>query len=92
VHGGIIAALLDGAMTNSLFARGIVSFTAELRVRYRHPLPLGQSVTILGEVTRCSRPPFVTEARIVQGGRIHATCTGKFMPVPDRGPREGIDE
>ena len=39
VHGGIIAALLDGAMTNALFARGTVALTAEVALRYRRPCP-----------------------------------------------------
>src|SRR5664280_728378 len=34
LHGGLIATLLDGAMTNCLFARGIRGLTAELKVRY----------------------------------------------------------
>jgi acyl-coenzyme A thioesterase PaaI-like protein len=35
LHGGVIAALLDGAMTNCLFAHGTVALTVELNVRYR---------------------------------------------------------
>src|SRR5690606_26711624 len=38
VHGGIAACVLDGAMTNCLFRQGISAYTADLQVRYRHPL------------------------------------------------------
>ena len=87
VHGGIIASLLDGAMTNCLFSHGFVAVTAELRVRYRHPVVVGQPATIRGEITRCSYSPFLAQARILQHGEVRASCTGKFMPVPDHDQR-----
>jgi uncharacterized protein (TIGR00369 family) len=82
VHGGIIAALLDGAMTNALFARGTVAVTAEAKIRYWRPLPLGRLVTVVGHVTACEPPLYLVEARITSGGSgevVHATCTAKFM-------------
>ena len=79
VHGGIIASLLDGAMTNALFARGTVAVTAEVTLRYRHPLPLGRTATVVGCVTQCEPPLYLAEARIISGEVVHATCTGKFM-------------
>lgn len=36
VHGGITSALLDGAMTNCLFAHGTVAVTGEMTVWFRH--------------------------------------------------------
>jgi acyl-coenzyme A thioesterase PaaI-like protein len=35
LHGGVISSILDGTMTNCLFAHGTVAVTAELRVRFR---------------------------------------------------------
>jgi uncharacterized protein (TIGR00369 family) len=81
VHGGIIASLLDGAMTNALFARGTVAVTAELKIRYRKPLPLGRSATVVAQVTLCEPPLYTVEARIASGAEIHANATGKFMRV-----------
>ncbi len=79
VHGGIIASLLDGAMTNALFARGTVAVTAEVTIRYRNPLPLGGTATVEGRVTQREPPLYLVEARITSGDVVHATCTGKFM-------------
>ena len=39
LHGGVVAALLDAAMTHCLFHHGVVGLTAELRVRYLKPVP-----------------------------------------------------
>lgn len=85
VHGGIIASLLDGAMTNCLFSRGLAAVTADLRVRYRHPVELGLPATIRAELTRDAAPLFVLEATLVQGEGVRVTATGKFMlQRPDR--------
>lgn len=85
VHGGIIAALLDGAMTNALFAGGTVAVTAEITVRYRHPLPLGAQATVTGRITRREPPLYLAAASISSDGVVHATCTGKFMRRTDDG-------
>jgi len=79
VHGGIIAALLDSAMVNALFARGTVALTAELNVRYWQPLPVGQPAVVYGQVVRCEPPLYLGEARIVSANKLIASCKGKFM-------------
>ncbi len=79
VHGGVIASLLDGAMTNCMFARGIPALTAELTVRYRHPLVVGTSAVVRAWVERSMPPLHVLKAEIVQGGQVKATASGKFM-------------
>jgi len=82
-HGGIVASVLDGAMTNALFARGVVAVTAEVKIRYWRPLRLGTSATIVGQVTRREPPLYLAEARIASDEGVYATCSGKFMVLPD---------
>ena len=79
LHGGIISSLLDGAMTNCLFAYGLVTVTAEMTVQFRHPVILGPSVTVRAHTTRLQAPVYVVEAEIVQEGQIRAKATGKFV-------------
>ena len=50
VHGGMICSLLDGAMTNCLFAHGCVGMTAELKVRFRHPVIVEQPVVVRARI------------------------------------------
>jgi uncharacterized protein (TIGR00369 family) len=45
-HGGIIATLLDEAMSKSNRARGILAMTRHLEVQYLRPVPLGQPLTL----------------------------------------------
>lgn len=79
VHGGIVSALLDGAMTNCLFALGHVAVTADLHVRFRHPVYTGQKAVVRAMLTRDASPLFVLEAQVMQAGQVKATAVGKFM-------------
>jgi uncharacterized protein (TIGR00369 family) len=82
LHGGVISAIADGAMTNCLFARGVRAVTAELNVRFRHPIRLGSPLEAIARVTRASAPLFLVEADLVQDGQLRATAAGKFMEAP----------
>jgi uncharacterized protein (TIGR00369 family) len=81
LHGGVISSLADGAMTNCLFAHGIVAVTAELQVRFRHPVRLGEPLDIRARVCRFSPPLFVVEAELSQGLQCKVKATGKFMAL-----------
>jgi uncharacterized protein (TIGR00369 family) len=86
LHGGIIATLLDAAMTNCLFAQGRRGLTAELCVRFRHPVVTGTPLRLWAGVERSSPPLFVLRAEIEQAGQVRATAVGKFMaPSSGRG-------
>jgi acyl-coenzyme A thioesterase PaaI-like protein len=79
VHGGVIASLIDGAMTHCLFAEGIAAVTAELQVRYRHPLILASRAEVTARISRRSPPLFILSAQVEQQGQVRATAVGKFM-------------
>jgi len=86
LHGGVVSAIADGAMTNCLFAHGIAAVTAELNVRFRHPMVLGTPLTVTARITRRAEPLFLVEAELTQAGQLKAKATGKFMETPG-GPR-----
>jgi uncharacterized protein (TIGR00369 family) len=79
LHGGIISCLLDGAMTNCLFSKGIIATTGHLEVRFLHPVVIDTPARVIARVTR-SRPPLhFVEAELLQGGTLLVRATGKFM-------------
>ena len=78
-HGGITSAVLDGAMTNWLFVHGLTGVTAELKVRFRHPVILGESATVTARLKNASHPLYELEACITQSGQLKVRATGKFM-------------
>lgn len=79
LHGGVAAALLDGAMTNLLFAHGLEAFTAELRVRYRHPVAARSPMTVSARWDESHGLFHSLRAELRQDAQIKVTAVGKFL-------------
>ena len=79
LHGGITAALLDGAMTNCLFAHGIAALTAELTVRYRHPVEVRGRIAVRASLTESRGELHLLRAELRQEGQVKAIAFGKFV-------------
>jgi acyl-coenzyme A thioesterase PaaI-like protein len=79
LHGGIISTVLDGAMTNCLFAQGCTAVTADFRVRFRHQVITGQMAGVRAWITRSTPPIYELKAEIIQDGQVKTTAMGKFM-------------
>ena len=79
LHGGLIAAMLDGAMTNCLFARGIRGLTAELKVRYHESVAASEEVLLQAWLEDDAHGLYQLRAELKQGGTVRASSTGKFM-------------
>jgi len=79
LHGGMTASLLDGIMTNCLFAHGIVALTAELKVRYREPVAIGPEISLRAWIVQRHPPLYLLKAELIQEGCVRATALAKFM-------------
>lgn len=79
LHGGVIATLLDAAMTNCLFSQGRCGVTGELTVRFRHPVVSNEPSRLRAWLERATPPLFVLRAELRQSQEIRATGIGKFM-------------
>jgi acyl-coenzyme A thioesterase PaaI-like protein len=79
LHGGVIAAALDGAMTHCLFELGRTAVTAELNVRYRHPVLTGRPATVRAWLERDLGPLYVLGAELVQDGVVKAASSARFL-------------
>ena len=67
VHGGIIATLLDEAMSKAVRVLGRPSMTRKMEVEYLRPVPSGAPLRIEGRVLRNEGRKNWTEAVIVDG-------------------------
>ena len=78
IHGGVLAALLDGAMSNCLLALGVDAVTADFHVRYRRPVRVGVEARV--EAHRCEQrgPLHDMEAVLLQDGQVMATARARF--------------
>lgn len=79
LHGGVAAALLDSAMTNCLFVRGIAAFTAGLNVAYKKPVRCGRPVQVKASLEKSFPPLYELKAHLSQDGEILVTADAKFM-------------
>jgi acyl-coenzyme A thioesterase PaaI-like protein len=79
LHGGVTAALLDGAMTNCLFAHDIEALTAELKVRYREPVDVLGHIVVRANLVESHGRLHLLHAELRQKGRVKAIALGKFV-------------
>ena len=82
LHGGFVATLLDAAMTNCLFAHGLVGMTGELNVRFRHVVDIGRTARVQAWLECSSHRLHLLRACLEQEGEIRATASGKFLELP----------
>jgi uncharacterized protein (TIGR00369 family) len=81
VHGGVIAALLDAAMTNCLFRHGVKAVTADLHVRFVESIPVGTGLDICAWIVRSMPRLHLVRSELAFGGRVAAWAEAKFtMP------------
>lgn len=78
VQGGVVAGLLDSAMANALFARGVVAVTGELRIRFRHPAATGRPLRVRGWLEKDAAPLYRMAATIEQDGAVSARAHATF--------------
>jgi len=79
LHGGVVCTLLDGAMTNCLFAHGLIAVTVDMNVRFRHPVAVNESATVRAWLDMNGPPLHGLGADIVQAGRVVATANARFI-------------
>ena len=77
LHGGVIAALLDAAMTNALFSVGVAAVTAELTVRFLAPVSLKRSTIVRARIDL--HPLYTVNAELQQHTSIVARASAKFL-------------
>jgi len=82
LHGGIIATLLDEAMSKANRARGITTMTRQMQVEYLRPVPSGAPIRIHARVTQSQGRKHFSEAQIQNSsGVVLAKATGLFIAL-----------
>jgi uncharacterized protein (TIGR00369 family) len=79
LHGGVIAALLDAAMTHCLFHHGVQAVTGDLHVRFVKPVSCDASLEIRAWVLSSRPPLYRLRAEISQDQLIMAWAESKFL-------------
>ncbi len=80
LHGGIISALLDEAIGRTLVRLDIWAMTVELRVRFLKPIPLGERLTVVGELVKLRSRTMEGRGEIIRSdGSVAATAEAKYI-------------
>jgi len=82
LHGGVIATLLDGAMTNCLFSHGIRAVTGELKVKMLQPVQAEVPVVLRAWLERRLSLFYGMKSELLQRGQLAARGSAKFMHKP----------
>ena len=81
MHGGIIASLLDAAMTNCLFQQGVQAMTADLQIRYKHSVPCNAKLELQAQLIESRSRLYSLKAKLVQDGRVMVRAKARFMQI-----------
>jgi hypothetical protein len=82
IHGGVICAVLDEAMSRAIVSAGYLAVTAEIRVRFREKVIPGEELSIRGWVTGVRKRKIVAESCLISANgaeKAHAWAT--FLTV-----------
>ncbi len=82
VHGGIISTLLDEVMVKLAIEKGMPAVTAQIDIRLRKAVNIGQRITFIAEIKEETRKLLIAYAKAVtDDGVIVAESTGKLVRI-----------
>ena len=81
VHGGILSSLLDEACIYACQSAGQQFVTAELNVKFRKPVTLGEEISITGELLEQRKRVWLARSQIEVNGVVHAAATAKVFAL-----------
>ncbi len=79
IHGGVISALLDAAMTHCLFHQGVRALTGDLRVRFLQSIPCHAALDLRAWILSARPPLYRLKAELFAEECIAAWAEAKFM-------------
>lgn len=81
-HGGVIATLLDEAMSKANRARGVIAMTRHMEVEYLRPVPLAAAIILTARHVSATGRRHHTEAQIADdSGHVLATAKAVFVAI-----------
>ncbi len=79
LHGGFVASLMDSAMCNVLFYRGIEAVTGDMSIRYFEEIPYACEVLLRGKFISGSAPLYKVESMLLRDDRMVVSAQARFV-------------
>jgi acyl-coenzyme A thioesterase PaaI-like protein len=89
LHGGIVATVLDSAMTHCLLLKDIPALTGRLSVKYSRPIPTGSSVRLEATIVNQLHGVFILEGKALVNGKKVASAEAKYRTMKE-GVHQGL--
>jgi len=90
-HGGIVALLLDEGMAYAAATRGLLGVTADLALRFRKPVPIGEPLIVTGRVRWRRRNVLGVSASVTNAaGVLLASGEGRFVAKGELAPGQRL--
>ncbi len=85
MHGGLITSLLDETIGRTAIADDWWCMTAELEIRFKKPVPIGQPLHVIGEITQKKGRLLKArgEIRLACDDQLLVEAHGTFLKIPD---------
>jgi len=84
IHGGIIATLLDSAMTHCLLMKDIPALTGRLSIKYSTPIRTGTVVKLEARIVDQFHEMFILEGKASVDGKKVASAKAKYRSMKRR--------
>jgi uncharacterized protein (TIGR00369 family) len=81
IHGGIIATLLDSAMTHCLLVKDIPALTGRLSIKYSNPIQTGATVRVKAKIINQIHGVFILEGKALVDGKKVARAEAKYRTM-----------
>lgn len=83
VHGGCQAAVLDEMMGSTAWHHGFKVVAGKIEINFLEMIPLLQSYSVRGQITRIEGRKVFVDAEITNDGKVFATSTGIFIQLKE---------
>lgn len=82
MHGGIAGTLLDETIGRAGFIKGYWTFTIKFETKYRKPIPLGEEITVVGEMVQDRGRVIEARGEVrLSDGSVAVEGTGLFIKL-----------
>jgi acyl-coenzyme A thioesterase PaaI-like protein len=81
IHGGVIATLLDSAMTQCLLMKDISALTGRLSIKYSTPIRTGTVVKLEAKIVDQFHKIFILEGKALVDGKRVASAKAKYSTM-----------
>jgi len=81
LHGGVIMALLDSAMTNCIFKKDTQALTASMSVKFVKSIPADATIFISAEIEKSNSSLFIVKSKIELNYELMASAEAKFLKI-----------